>query len=67
MCIKMIDIRMQIGGSRNHSASEPAVISGGKNSVALNRFLDDVLKAQNDLKWIDHTARRFNHRARLDK
>jgi len=38
-----------------------------KNSVALNRFLEDVLNAQNDLKWIDHATRHINHRTRLDE
>lgn len=38
-----------------------------KNSVALNRFLQDVLNARNDLKWIDHAMHHIDRRTRLDK
>lgn len=52
--------------TRNRTANESATISDKKSSAALNRFLEDVLKAQNDLKWIDHATRRVNHITRLD-
>ncbi|XP_011644958.1 uncharacterized protein LOC105432053 [Pogonomyrmex barbatus] len=42
------------------------MIKDEKNSMALNRFLKDVLNAQNELKWIDHATRRVNHRTGLD-
>ncbi|XP_070169303.1 uncharacterized protein PF3D7_1120600-like [Polyergus mexicanus] len=51
---------------RNRNANESATISDKKSSAALNRFLEDVLKARNDLKWIDHVTPRVNHITRLD-
>ncbi|XP_011698894.1 PREDICTED: uncharacterized protein LOC105456502 isoform X2 [Wasmannia auropunctata] len=50
----------KVDGGRNYSANESVMISGEKNSAALNRFLEDVLNAQNDLKWIDHATRHIN-------
>ncbi|CAL1680491.1 unnamed protein product [Lasius platythorax] len=51
---------------RNRTANESARISDKKSSAALNRFLEDTLKAQNDLKWIDHATHRVNHITQLD-
>lgn len=38
-----------------------------ENSPALAKFLDDVLKAQDDLKWIDQTVRNVNREKNLEK
>lgn len=43
------------------------MINDEKNSVALNRFLEDILNAQKDLKWIDYAAHHINHKIHLDK
>lgn len=44
------------------------MINDEKNSVALNRFLKDVLNAQKDLKWIDYAARNhIDHKTHVDK
>ncbi|KOX80522.1 hypothetical protein WN51_13006 [Melipona quadrifasciata] len=37
------------------------------NSPALNKFLDDVLKAQNDLRWIDQTVQSVNREKKRRK
>lgn len=42
---------------RNKQSSETT----GESSPALNRFLDDVLKARNDFKWIDQLVHNGNH------
>ncbi|XP_039309682.1 uncharacterized protein LOC105202175 [Solenopsis invicta] len=52
----------KVDGRRNYPANESVITSNQKNSAALNRFLDDVLNAQNDLKWIDHVTHHINHR-----
>ncbi|KAG5315389.1 MOS1T transposase, partial [Pseudoatta argentina] len=56
----------KVDGNRNYSMNKSVMISDEKNSAALNRFLEDVLNAQNDLKWIDHVKRHINHRTRLN-
>ncbi|XP_018338030.1 PREDICTED: uncharacterized protein LOC108746039 [Trachymyrmex septentrionalis] len=57
----------KIDGNRNYSMNKSVMISDEKkNSAALNRFLEDVLNAQNDLQWIDHVTRHINHRTRLN-
>jgi len=58
---------VQVDGSQSYSANESVMINDERNSVALNRFLEDVLNAQNDLKWIDHATHHVNDRTRLDE
>ncbi|XP_032671960.1 uncharacterized protein LOC116844499 isoform X2 [Odontomachus brunneus] len=57
----------EVTGDRNHSANELVTTGDEKNSAALNRFLENVLKARNNLKWIDEDARLINHRSRPKK
>ncbi|KYN12983.1 hypothetical protein ALC57_14829 [Trachymyrmex cornetzi] len=57
---------LEVDGNRNYSMNKSVMISDEKSSAALNRFLEDVLNAQNDLKWIDHVTRHINHRTRLN-
>lgn len=60
-------VSIQVTGGRNYSISELVATGDKENSAALNRFLENVLKARNNLKWIDEDARRINHRPRLEK
>ncbi|XP_061939976.1 uncharacterized protein LOC133665626 [Apis cerana] len=52
------------GGEKDHKMSAKDV---EENSPALAKFLDDVLKAQDDLKWIDQTVRNVNREKNLEK
>ncbi|XP_076284770.1 uncharacterized protein LOC143211190 [Lasioglossum baleicum] len=45
--------------SRVHSVVQSSKTNTG-NSVALNRFLENVLRAQDDFKWIDQAVREAN-------
>jgi hypothetical protein len=39
-----------------------AMIGDGRNSAALNRFLEEVLRAQKDFKWMNQgSTRRVDH------
>ncbi|XP_029172663.1 uncharacterized protein LOC114941734 [Nylanderia fulva] len=51
---------------RNRTANKSATRSNERSSAALNRFLEDVLKAQDDLKWMDHATRCVNRMTRPD-
>lgn len=51
-------------GEKDHKMSAKDV---EENSPALAKFLDDVLKAQDDLKWIDQTVRNVNREKNLEK
>ncbi|EFN87577.1 hypothetical protein EAI_07193 [Harpegnathos saltator] len=51
-------------GGRNYSTSEFTTSGDEKNSAALDRFLDNVLKARNSLTRIDEEARRIDHGSR---
>lgn len=55
---------MLFQGEKSHKMSAKDV---EENSPALAKFLDDVLKAQDDLKWIDQTVRNVNHEKNLEK
>ena len=42
-----------------HNGNRKSVsLSGNENSPALKAFLENVLKAQNELKWIDEAVRK---------
>ncbi|RLU26653.1 hypothetical protein DMN91_000450 [Ooceraea biroi] len=56
----------KVEGDRNQSASGSAVIGDEGNSAALNRFLEHVLRVQNNLKWMDHATRHVNRGPHLD-
>ncbi|CAD1477787.1 unnamed protein product, partial [Heterotrigona itama] len=46
--------------SSRDQRDKQSIKSTNENSPALNKFLDDVLKAQNDLRWIDQTVNSVN-------
>ncbi|XP_015428518.1 PREDICTED: uncharacterized protein LOC107185366 [Dufourea novaeangliae] len=46
-------------------AQSPKIKNG--NSVALNRFLENVLKAKDDFKWIDRAVYELHHAKDLEK
>lgn len=53
---------------QDHSASGAALLGvRGNGSKALNKFLEDVLQAQKDFKWMDRAAGRADQEPRLDE
>ncbi|XP_053976481.1 uncharacterized protein LOC128875139 [Hylaeus volcanicus] len=53
--------RKWVKNSENHRNEQSSGKVNDDNSAALNRFLEDVLNAQNDFKWIDKTVRNVNN------
>ncbi|XP_017766505.1 PREDICTED: uncharacterized protein LOC108555389 [Eufriesea mexicana] len=58
------DSMVKSGGDQPIGQSAKAI---HENSPALRRFLDDVLKAQDDLKWIDQTVGNVDRGRNSDK
>lgn len=52
----------RVSWQRDSAFGHSAKIDGTNNSPALNHFLEDVLNAQEELKWIDRAVHRSAER-----